>query len=222
MLARAGVKQRGFYGSWESHRAVARRALHFALPRVLILEDDFCVLKERSSPSALRQVGTDLEGLRDWDLFFLGHQPMYPTGWPRCEGRIFPTASCWIHAYLLSSSGQRILAEHGYVEVARGGVEQTLDGWLRGATRQFAVLPMLVVQSCAISDNVPPTDHYGRLLQWWTRVHKHHSLAIERAVLLVAPLLLLILLLSFVFRLARKPQHQTLSEPLSERHAMMT
>jgi GR25 family glycosyltransferase involved in LPS biosynthesis len=195
-LAAAGVKCRGFFGSWESHRAVARHALRSNVKRALILEDDFHILRD-TSEDRLRQIAEGMFSLPEasWDLFFLGHQPIY--GRPvDVWMRVFRTHSCWIHSYILNRPGQTILANNSYCDVARAEHgEQTLDGWLRGATRQYAAFPMIAVQSSSESDNLPPTDLYGRVFAWWTGVHKAHSLAIEVAVFFILPVLVALLAL---------------------------
>lgn len=196
-LAAANVTLRGFFGSWESHRTIARAALAQQVPRALILEDDFQLLPEYMSAAALHRIRQDMDRVRDgdgrdgWDMWFLGHQPVPCSGWPAMwPPRVMRTRSCWIHAYILNRQGQRLLSSRSYVDQARAEGETTLDTWLRQVARQYATCPMIAVQSCIGSDNLPAGDRYARLVEWWTAVHKAHSTAIEIVAFVVIPLLL--------------------------------
>jgi hypothetical protein len=174
--------------------------------RVLIFEDDFQLLADYTSGVRLRQISADLDVLSaPWDVFFLGHQPMPCSGWPAMwPPRIVSTRSCWIHAYILNRAGQRILAERSYVDQTRAAGETTLDTWLRQVTRQYAVCPMIAVQSCIGSDNLPSGDGYAQMVEWWTAVHKRHSTVIEIAAFLLVPLLLIILAAIFLLAVFRR------------------
>lgn len=196
----AGVKARGFFGSWESHRTVASRAIHCS--RILILEDDFRVLHEkettRTTIQRLVAAGRAADQLpAGWEVFYLGHMPA--AGYPVTRN-VFRTWSCWIHAYVLSPAGRRRLAATSYVANAvRGKREQTLDGFVMRTMQQYALFPQIIVQSGVGSDNLIGTDHYTQLVEWWVRVHRDHSFAIETAVLVLLPLLVLILVAFMLF-----------------------
>ena len=208
----ATVKARGFFGSWESHRAVAAEALSYlggadggggAGRRALVLEDDFRVL-ERARPGRLGRVAREMRRLpAGWEVFYLGHMPA--AGYPVASG-VFRTWSCWVHAYVLSPAGQRRVAALSYVDNAvRNSGEQTFDGFVMGNLRQYAAFPQLVVQSAVGSDNLTDQgDLWKQFVEWWTRVHRDHSLAIECAVLLALPVLLAVILLLLLTLVAKR------------------
>jgi hypothetical protein len=220
LLASAGVEphNRGFFGSWEAHRACAVDACRRGFDcqeRVLILEDDFELLSNTTSADRVLTLARDagrLSKRADWDVLFLGHMPF--CGVPALGDlglRLFKTKSVWIHAYILSPSGQRMLACQPFPTLNAS----TLDGWLSRNSRQYAVFPMMAVQASDDSDNLTSQASWdAKVILWWIRVHRKHAMAIEIAVYAaVAAALALICILvmsasmSLFRRLLRLPPH---------------
>jgi hypothetical protein len=173
-----GFERPGAFGSWESHRAVARRALNldvFAqarargdLPAIVVVEDDVQFLGDMTD-NDLARIDQQVRGLPpDWDVLLLGHAPMPVPGTCRpanifkADWSVWRVNSFMLHAYVLSENGARLLAGtpyHRYTSVdvlvwGRGQPpkEHFLDDWLRQSANMYAVVPMIAVQADLASD----------------------------------------------------------------------
>ena len=101
--------EKGFAGSWESHRIVGMDALERGCARTLIFEDDV-VFGRRVRPRTLRTIARALDGLPpDWTIFFLGHWPLsaYFVG-----RSVLRTSSACSHAYIASPRLLQWLRDH--------------------------------------------------------------------------------------------------------------
>ena len=86
-------------GIWESHRAVAVRALAHEQGTVLILEDDV-LFGERVRPRTIGAIAGALRGLPpDWMIFYLGHMARWAYF---VRPRVLRVSSTAAHAYIAS------------------------------------------------------------------------------------------------------------------------
>ena len=207
--ARVPAAARGFYGCWESHRAVAIAAQREGTSlHVLILEDDFEILESQMSAARLHKLARCRRELPpDFELFLLGHIPMMGRPvwslWPE----VFRTRSGCTHAYVLSPSGQRHLAQSSYLTIRKqcGGRGRALDLWFAETFQQYAAFPQLVVQSCAATSDIAEHDGLiARLIRWGMTTYRHASLTIDIAVYFVVPVVLLVVTLLLVLFALKK------------------
>jgi hypothetical protein len=123
--------EKGFAGSWQSHRIVGMHALERGCARTLIFEDDV-VFDRRLRPRTLSAVKRALDTLpTDWTIFFLGHWPLsaYFVG-----RNVLRTSSACSHAYIASSRLLHWLRDHpwGSPGVAKSRLAgKGVDGNLR-------------------------------------------------------------------------------------------
>jgi glycosyl transferase, family 25 len=144
---------RGYIGSWESHRAVARHALERGCETTLIFEDDVQFVR-RLTPRSVRAIGRAIEGLpADWMIFFLGHWPLWAYF---VRPNVLRTSSGCAHAYVVSARLLRWLHEHPW---GTPGIEKrrligkALDSAYAMLPATYALFPMIATQSISRSDN---------------------------------------------------------------------
>jgi glycosyl transferase, family 25 len=144
---------RGYIGSWESHRAVARHARERGCQRTLICEDDVQFVR-RLTPRSVRAIGRAIAGLPpDWMIFFLGHWPLWAYF---VRPNVLRTSSGCAHAYIVSPRLLRWLQEHPW---GTPGIEKrrligkALDSAYARLPATYALFPMIATQSISRSDN---------------------------------------------------------------------
>jgi hypothetical protein len=182
----AGFERVGGYGSWESHRTVARKALQLGVfetarqegrvPAVIVLEDDVRFLGDMTE-TRIGRLEEQIAGMPEgWHVLLLGHSPMPVPGTCRPAKLFASDWSVWrvnsfmLHAYILSEAGAKLLAAtpyHAYASIdylmwGRGRVrEHFLDDWMRHNTAMYAVLPMMCVQADTPSDQRLDGKEFG-------------------------------------------------------------
>lgn len=155
-------------GCYESHRAIAIKALKEGWERVLIFEDD-------AKPYKLddRQVGwiNRFMRRRHFGVLHLGYTMgrTWLTWFPYiARGRVVA-----LHAYILSREGCRMVAETPYSGVP-------VDVMFKQKMKQYCVFPMMFrqqpasltgsnIEACAVNDD-----------EWWDRNWRKHQLSLIR------------------------------------------
>lgn len=152
-------------GCYESHQAVAIKALSAGWERVLIFEDDAKPYK-----MSIRQVG--------WINRFIRHRPFEVLHLGYTMGRTWLTWFPFIargrvvalHAYILSREGCRILAETPYRGVP-------IDVMFKRKIKQHCVFPMLFRQQPAALTGSNIEVRATNDDEWWERNWRKHKLA---------------------------------------------
>jgi hypothetical protein len=145
--------EKGFAGSWQSHRIVGMHALERGCARTLIFEDDV-VFDRRLRPRTLSAVKRALDTLpADWTIFFLGHWPLsaYFVG-----RNVLRTSSACSHAYIASSRLLHWLRDHpwGSPGVAKSRLAgKGVDSAYAKLPGTYALFPMIAIQGVSRSDN---------------------------------------------------------------------
>jgi GR25 family glycosyltransferase involved in LPS biosynthesis len=145
--------QKGFAGSWESHRIVGMDALERGCARTLIFEDDV-VFSRRVRPRTVRTIARALEELPpDWTIFFLGHWPLSAYFAARS---VLRTSSACSHAYIASPRLLQWLRDHPW---GSPGVPKSrlagkgVDSAYAKLPGTYALFPMIAIQGTSKSDN---------------------------------------------------------------------
>jgi hypothetical protein len=210
------------YGSWESHRHVAQRALEldvFAqarkrgdIPAIIVFEDDVQFVDDISSHALKKLERQILEILPDgWHMLLLGHFPVPVPGTCRpanifgCDWSVWRVNSLMLHAYILSEVGAQLLVQtpyHKYESTDWGFIgwnqkrEHFLDDWMRHHCNMYAVVPMMCVQADSPSDQNAGGKEFGIRLH--TRVARHFPFVLE-TLFMFLPLAALLAFLVVVF-----------------------
>jgi hypothetical protein len=207
-----GFQRADAFGSWESHRHVASRALSVgafdratqsgAVPAMLVFEDDVMFVRPVTRSTVARLLRQIARLPPDWDMLLLGHIPFPVPGFSRpldliTDWQIWRVRSLMLHAYVLSERGARKLAAAPYQRFSPTyGLtkpdEHFLDLWLQHNAVQYAVVPMLCGQADTPSDqNSMGGKQSGIRLH--TRLVKHAPYLLETT-LMVLPLVTLLVL----------------------------
>jgi hypothetical protein len=187
-------------GIWESHRAVAVRALARGQRTVLILEDD-ALFGQRVRPRTVRAIAGAVRGLPpDWTIFYLGHMARWAYF---VRPRVLRVSSTAAHAYIASPRLLKWLRDHpfgtpgiAHVRIAGNGIDSAYAK-LRGA---YAFFPLIAIQSGSPSDyriGRTKKPKRGKLRHVFSR-SRHRELIISRV---LRPNQYLILALSPAFLL---------------------
>ncbi len=145
--------EKGFAGSWESHRIVGMDALERGCARTLIFEDDV-VFSRRVRPRTVRTIARALDHLpQDWTIFFLGHWPLsaYFVG-----RSVLRTSSACSHAYIASPRLLQWLRDHpwGSSDVPKSRLAgKGVDSAYSKLPGTYALFPMIAIQGTSKSDN---------------------------------------------------------------------
>ena len=139
-------------GIWESHRAVAVRALAHEQGTVLILEDDV-LFGERVRPRTIDAIAGALRGLPpDWMIFYLGHMARWAYF---VRPRVLRVSSTAAHAYIASPRLLQWLRDHpfgtpgiAHVRIAGNGIN---SAYAR-LPAAYAFFPLVATQSGSPSD----------------------------------------------------------------------
>jgi glycosyl transferase family 25 len=166
---------KGIIGSWESHRAVAIRALEQGQERALVFEDDV-VFDRPVRPESLRAIARAMDRLpSDWMIFFLGHWPVRAYFVRR---NVLRTWSGCAHAYIASRRLQQWLRDHPWTKhgVAKNPlVGRALDAAFARLPAAYALFPMIATQSASPSDNITAQQKRNRKNKWRLRHLVTHS-----------------------------------------------
>jgi GR25 family glycosyltransferase involved in LPS biosynthesis len=145
--------QRGYIGSWESHRAVAAHARERNCETTLIFEDDV-QFRRPLTPKAVREIGHAITQLPpDWLIFFLGHWPLQAYF---VQPNVLRTSSGCAHAYIVSPRMLQWLHDHPWGTPGipkRALLGKALDSAYAMLPATYALFPMIATQSVSQSDN---------------------------------------------------------------------
>jgi hypothetical protein len=180
-IAELGIKNRPGFGCWESHRAVMTLARQtFDSKLNMIFEDDVLFVPECKPTDIVRVRRHIQETLadREWDVYFLGHQPLL-LATPQGVDGLWRTHSLLTHAYLQSRPFMERFIDTSYVSVNRErlgdkGKEIPLDFWFCRNLVQYTCSPMLAVQAGLKSDNSG-----GSFVEWGIGFHGRHPRVVE-------------------------------------------
>lgn len=206
------IKERGYYGSWESHRAVTRLALQLGSKSNLVFEDDV-LFRDILTPATLEVVAQHVrDDLPDvdplWEIYYLGHMPLYGC-LPTPRSQMWRTHSTMLHAYVQSLAWMKRFAAMPFVGYGKDGDQETqLDFWTMRKTRQYAHRPMLAVQADMRSDNAA-----GGWKEKGIAYHAQHPALMEFVFMqLVLILLALALVSAIAFAVVRLTQRRRRGE----------
>jgi hypothetical protein len=196
----------GYFGCWQSHRAVCERAIQVGFS--LILEDDVQFNHALINPEAILAIGSYLKRGTTTDVFHLGHIAIfggYPIQLLDASLTVLRVRSSLMHAYVMTPNGMQTFLQKG-VFGADGQV--CVDIWLMQNLRQEAIFPQLATQRHSPSSNLngssikgPPPVTGAPHLQFYSHYHMWFDLffcciaPISIAILL--PLLLLTALVAY-------------------------
>lgn len=86
-------------GCWNSHRKVIKKAKESLYTKILIFEDDMYFSKDYNIKT-VNNIKNDISILPvDWDVFYLGHFPLYSYHY---KNNIYRTFSLSLHAYIVN------------------------------------------------------------------------------------------------------------------------
>ncbi len=165
---------KGLAGSWESHRAVATRAMEEGFERTLVCEDDVLFVGNLTQ-ARIKRIGTDMDALpEDWMIFHLGHWPLRAYFHKR---RILKTMSACAHAYVESARLAKWLHERPYgTQVPMHGIiGNTLDSAFARLPGVFATFPMIAIQRVSTSDNFAGSSRPKKELKHYVTRSKHRE-----------------------------------------------
>lgn len=147
----------GTYGCWQSHSVLAMYLRSLGCKRALVMEDDILfttVPNFEWIAQNLKQLGkTD----PNWTHFYLGHGPLWSS--PCIGPGIVLVKSLMTHCYILNQPFIDRLADTPfYVLPGNGlfGIEFGIDFLFMLYGRQYALYPMIAVQSPSQSSIAPP------------------------------------------------------------------
>lgn len=234
-VARLGFERVAGFGSWESHRTVAQRALDLGvfdaarargqIPALVVFEDDVQFL-DSVTAQRLGRLQQQVASLPpDWHVLMLGHSPMPVPGTCRPAAPFSADWSVWrvnsfmLHAYILSEAGARLLADtpyHRYASIDWGLVghgdvkEHFLDDWMRQRANMYAVLPMMCVQADSPSDQRLDGKEFGirlhaRLARHWPWFLEGLFMFIPFVAFVLSIIVSLVYLLAILRTLSQRP-----------------
>lgn len=191
-------KSIGAYGCWQSHHVLAMYLRAINCNRALIIEDDILF---KSVPD-FEFISTQLKQLDlrspTWTHFYLGHCPLWSS--PCLVRGTVLVKSFLTHCYILNRDFIDRLAETPFYLLPGTGVfgtEHGIDAFFMMYGKQYALYPMIAVQSPSQSSITPPCTVNVNIQQYIIRyvTHNFHKLYshIETAAMVWPAVVLLLL-----------------------------
>ena len=208
----SNVRRPGTRGCWESHRAVAMKAIQEGFSHALITEDDLCF----SNTPDLENLESVFKGLPDdWEVFYLGHMPLfgYPT---RFDLRLWRTWSECLHCYVINTAVMRWMADHPYdaepiketfiwkKEMGQKGI----DDFVRRRFVQYSLFPMISYQRGLPTTNPKSVVPFGNAIQGILNPTGHKIVEVLMVLVFMALVVLVIGIMFWVARRIASPSHR--------------
>lgn len=200
----------GYYGCWQSHRAVCQRHCFDGSLLSLVLEDDVQFDSQFLSPDNIRTMGSYVLNNCRADVFHLGHIAIYggfPTHMLDQNLTVMRVRSSLMHAYIFTPHGADKFL-NGAIFGSNGDV--CVDFWLIHHMRQEAIYPQIATQRHSPSSNLngtalnAPPEKGASHLEFYSRHHIWFDLFFcwiaPISVALLLPLLLIATFVALYFR----------------------
>lgn len=135
----------GKKGCYESHLSIIREAYDQGCQNVLIFEDDI-IPSPSYDDKYIKKAIEFIKNNRDWDIFYLGHQPdVFFSGAEVIEDNIMKCSSTLTHAYVLSRKFMKKMITRVYDD-------QAIDKVYLKNENSYAIYPMQFYQNESESD----------------------------------------------------------------------
>ena len=196
-------------GCWESHRAVASRAMATGLSHVLITEDDL-VWSHNAKLDNLKSIFQELP--KDWEIFYLGHMPLF--GYPvRLDLKLWRTWSGCTHCYVINKNVMKWMKNHPYDDEPikesmiwnKNIGQKGIDDFIRRLFVQYSLFPMISYQRGIQTTNPKNIIPLGNTVQGILNPTGHKVVEIMMVVVFITIIAIIIVIIVIIVRLQSLP-----------------
>lgn len=137
------IPENGNKGCYQSHQTIWKDVYNKGYSKIMIFEDDLLFLEKPN----FQEINRILKKLQDWDIFYLGHSPLWFTKIDEKYNKtcdIIKTVSFASHAYILNvkTAVPKLLDKY----VKSWGLIGSIDTLIATRLNGYAIYPQICIQ----------------------------------------------------------------------------